>query len=114
MVTEAPSARHRLLDELPSRVMAKASSRKLNSDFQAEIGTAITRARLLMGLSKKELAGALDRDEAQISRWEGGKERPQFDALWALEGFRAPFVIALAEMADGVDVVTEIRIRRTA
>ena len=114
-IAEASPSRHRLLDEVPSPVMAKASSRKLNSDFQAEIGRSITRARMLVGWSKKELAGALDRDEAQISRWEGGKERPQFDALWALQEFRAPLVIALAELAkDGIEISTEIRIKRSA
>ena len=95
--------------------MAKASSRNMNCDFLAEIGRGIARARLLIGWSKKELAAAVDRDESQISRWEAGKERPQFDALWSVPAFRAPFVIALAELAkDGIEISTEIRIRRSA
>lgn len=95
--------------------MAKATSRKLNSDFQAQIGGCIERARLLVGWSKKELAGVLEKDEAQISRWEAGKERPQFDKLWAVPALRTPLVIALAELAkDGIEISTEIRIRRSA
>lgn len=93
--------------------MAKASSRKLNSDFQAQIGGSIERARLLVGWTKKELAGKVGVDDAQISRWEAGKERPQFDRLWAVPEFRAPFVIALAELAN-IGVRTVITIERTA
>jgi len=115
IVAETQTDRHRLLLELPLAPMAKASSRNMNPDYQAAIGTSIARARLLVGWSKKELAAAVDRDEAQISRWEAGKERPQFDALWAVAVFRAPFVIALAELAkDGIEISTEIRIRRSA
>jgi ribosome-binding protein aMBF1 (putative translation factor) len=114
-VNQSMGAAHRLLHELPPPPMAKATSRKLNSDFQADIGGCIARARLLVGWSKKELAAAVERDDAQISRWEAGKERPQFDALWSVPAFRAPFVIALAELAkDGIEISTEIRIRRTA
>lgn len=95
--------------------MAKATSRKLNSDFQAEIGRSIARARLLVGWSKKELAGAVEKDEAQISRWEAGKERPQFDRLWAVPQLRTALVIALAELAnEGIRVRTTIEIERSA
>lgn len=110
-VAHAVAPRHRLLDELPPAVMAKASSRNLNSNFQAEIGRCVARARLLVGWSKKELAAACDKDEAQISRWEAGKERPQFDALWSIAKFRAPLVIAMAELVDGVQVDTVIRVK---
>lgn len=115
-VAEPLDARHRLLSELPPPPMAKASSRNMNSDFQAQIGGCIERARLLVGWSKKELAAAVDVDDAQISRWEAGKERPQFDRLWAVAAMRTPLVIALAELAkDDIEISTEIRItRRTA
>ena len=84
-------------------------------DLRAQVGAAIRRAANLVGWSLKELAGAVNRDERQVARWIAGAERPQFDALFAVEALRQPLVVALAELAgDGVEIVTEIRVRRSA
>ena len=123
-VAETPSARHRQLLEITSGVMAKADLKKLEINLKAAIGGAVEDARKSLGWSQKELASAIDkatgvqpgdeRDVAQISRWEKGSERPQFDVLWAVEPLRGPLVIALASLSQQIEVVTEIRVRRSA
>lgn len=97
--------------------MVKADVRKPDVDsWRADVGRAIERMRLLAGLSLKELAAAVVRDERQVSRWIAGTERPQFDALFAVAVLRQPLVVALAELAqhDGVDIVTQITVRKIA
>lgn len=113
-IATAMGVSHRFLLDEP-KVMAKADIKKLEKpDFQAEIGRCVARARLLVGWSKKELAAEVSKDEAQISRWESGKERPQFDALWSVVAMRGPLVISLAELSGQIEVNTVIQIRRTA
>lgn len=98
--------------------MVKADLRKADGpDWRATLGAALERMRLLAGFaSLKELAAAIGRDERQIARWIAGSERPQFDALFAVPALRQPLVVALAELAlaDGVDIVTQITVRRRA
>jgi transcriptional regulator with XRE-family HTH domain len=96
--------------------MVKADLRKSEiAHWKGDVGHAIERMRLLAGFaSLKELAAAIGRDERQVARWIAGTERPQFDALFAVAALRAALVIALAELADGVDVVTSITVRRRA
>lgn len=106
----------RLLPETADRPV-KANLRKAEMrDFRIAIGSAIDRARLLAGWSIKELAAAVSHDEAQVRRWISGVERPQFDALFAVEVLRQPLVIALAELVagEGVTVTTQITVRRVA
>jgi len=95
--------------------MAKADLqdiRKADIDWKLAIGRAIER---VMGtLLLKEFADLIHRDERQVKRWIDGKERPQFDAIFAVDRFRGPLVIALAELAHDVEVETTITIRRTA
>ena len=99
--------------------MAKADLKNIEIDERkAAIGRAVTRARQLAGLTQDELAGeiakALDRDRfdpAQVARWEAGKERPQFDALLAVEVMWWPVVQCLAALDKAVEVVTHIRRR---
>jgi len=94
--------------------MAKADLRKPET-WKTEVGGAIERTRLLAGLSLKEFADRIGRDERQIARWISGTERPQLDALFAVDALRQPLVIALAELAGtGVEVETTVRIRRHA
>lgn len=113
-VSRSPAAGHLLLSEIrPS--MAKADIQKIeNGQYRLMIGHCLDRARCLVGWSKKELAAEVGRDEAQVCRWIDGKERPQLDALIAVKALRGPLVIALAEITTDIDVVTEIRVRRTA
>jgi ribosome-binding protein aMBF1 (putative translation factor) len=96
--------------------MAKADLRKaeMQQDWREQVGSAIERARVLSGLSLKEFAGAIGRDERQIAKWIGGIERPQFDAIFAVKELRGPLVIALAELSQTVEVQTTLTIRRTA
>jgi len=108
------AADHLLRSEIPTR-MAKADLRKAEMpDWRAQIGTAIERARLLSGLSLKQFADAIGRDERQIARWIVGTERPQLDAIFTVRELRGPLVIALAELSQTVEVETTIRIRRSA
>jgi transcriptional regulator with XRE-family HTH domain len=100
--------------------MAKADLKKVETTFRADIGRVVAKARQSLGWSQKELVDAVElataehRDVAQVSRWESGTERPQFDVLWSVEALRGPLVIALASLSDQIDVVTEIRVRRPA
>lgn len=94
--------------------MAKADLMKVeNRDFREVIGRSIQRALSLAGWSQKEAAGKIGREPAQIARWIAGTERPQFDALFAVEELRQPLVIALAQAIDdsGVVVTTQINFR---
>jgi hypothetical protein len=69
--------------------------------------------RIVRGtLSLKEFADAIDRDERQIARWESGEDRPQFDAIFAVDRFQAPLIAAMAGLSECVEVETVVRIRR--
>lgn len=96
--------------------MAKADLRKADdAAWKVNVGRAIERVKGLSGLTLKEFADAVQRDERQVARWISGAERPQVDAILAAESLRQPLIIALAELAGaGVDVETTVRIRRRA
>ncbi len=96
--------------------MASASLRKSEIvDWREQIGRAIERTRNLSGLSLKEFAAAVGRDERQVSRWENGGENPQLAAIFAQPALRQPLVVALAEVSGiGVEVTTQITLRKTA
>lgn len=110
------SAAPRHLDRLEnlSRRQAKADFKEIDEVWRQRVGGAIARAIQLAGLSQKEAAAACGRDQAQVARWVNGGERPQMDALFAVEALRGPLVIALAQLADDIEVTTTIAIRRTA
>lgn len=113
-VTAVAADRHRVLPEVRPE-MLKADLRKAETgDFRAQIGSVLVRARSLAGWSLKELAGKVDRDPRQVARWESGEERAQLDVLFSVQELQQPLVIALAELAGGVEVETTVRIRRTA
>ena len=109
----ANSARygHRISLENVRPAMAKADLKNLEADFKAQIGRAIQRAFSLAGLTQKEAAAALGRDVAQVSRWIAGTERPQMDALFAVEALRWPLIQCLAQLDEQNEVVTAIRRR---
>lgn len=110
--------------------VATAAARVLSSDRRSRaavlrnpeinpawlvIGQAMDRTRQARGLSVKEFADKVQRNEAQVRRWFAGKERPQADVVFAEKDFQQPFVIALAKAAaEGVKVVTEIRLEMSA
>ena len=95
--------------------MAKALKNLEDRPWREQIGRAIERAISIAGLSQKEAAALLDRDQAQVARWVSSTERPQLDAIFAVPVLRGPIVIALAELSQDIDVVTQITVtRRTA
>lgn len=104
--------RHRLLSDVHPE-MAKADVRKADEAWRAGMGTVI---RTVRGeLSLKEFAAAIERDERQVARWEDGKERPHFDAVFVIARFRQDLIVALAALAGtSVELETTIRIRRSA
>lgn len=111
----APSAAdcHPALPE-KSRGQLRVSIRKAESDDSwKEIGECLEFAQNAVGWSLKELAGAIGRDERQISRWIRGDERTQVDAVFAVARLRQPFVIALAKLAE-CEIETVVRVRRSA
>lgn len=80
--------------------------------WKVRIGAVI---RSLRGeLSLKEFADLIDRDVSQISRWEKGEDRPQFDAIFAVPILQARLVEELAALSQDVEIVTTITIRRSA
>ena len=95
--------------------MVKASLRKTETDsFYARIGACLDEVRNVFGLTLKEFAAELGKNESQIRRQIEGKERPQIEAVFLVERFQGPMVIALARLAAGVEVDTVIHIRRSA
>jgi hypothetical protein len=107
--------RHRLLADIGHPRMAKAELvdvRKADVDWKLQMGKVIERVQGPLLL--KEFADAIDRDERQVKRWIDGKERPHFDAIFAVDRFRTRLVVALAELSHDVDITTTLTIRRTA
>jgi hypothetical protein len=108
---EALTPRERLENVRPRQ--AKADLKNLEP-WREQVGGAIQRALSLAGLTQKEgwvLLG--HNDGARLNRWIAGSERPQFDALFAVERLRPALVIALSELAgEDVTINTVVTIRR--
>ncbi len=111
----SPSAIDVLSSDRRSRPrMAKADLRKAENCAEwLVIGQAMESVQQACGLLLKEFADKVKRNPRQVSRWFEGKERPQVDAVFAVPAFRMPLVVALAKKTDQLEVVTEIRERRT-
>jgi len=113
----APSIADRVLvrhPELPENGSARMAKADLRFTERRWIGQAIERTRQLAGLSLKEFAAVLQRDERQIARWIDASERAQVETIFAVERFRRLFVVALAEQVSDVEVITTIQVRRLA
>lgn len=109
-----PQPRHPVLPDVPTR-MVKADVRIPDIDWMRLIGAAIQQAVNDARWSNKEAAGRVQVDDAEFGKWLNGTRRPQFDRLFAVPELRQPLVIAIARLGgDGVDIVTEIRVRRSA
>lgn len=80
-----------------------------------KLGACMGEVKQFLGLSLEEFAFALKKDDRQIARQLLGKERPQIEAVLAVDRFQGPMVVALARISQGVDVdtVTHIRFTRT-
>jgi predicted transcriptional regulator len=88
--------------------------RKADTTLYASLGACMEEVRNVYGLTLQQFAHELGRNESQIRRQIQGTERPMLEAVFAVERFRAPLVIALAKMAAGVEVQTVISVRRSA
>lgn len=116
-VADRPPQAHRERAESPDVRMAKMNLRypepSASGDLRWLVGQALKRAFSLLGWSLKEAAAKVGRDERQVARWLNGAERPQLDALFAVEELRQPVVQALSELV-GAEVEVTIRLRRTS
>ena len=100
-----------LLSDVPVR-MAKADIRK--TDCYAQLGGCLAEVQRVFGLSLKEFACELGKDERQIARQIDGTDRPQLEVVFAVERFRPALVIALARLATGMTIDTVVTWPRTA
>ena len=106
-----------LVTEKP-RKQAKASLPEVRkAEMEAlwkKWGGCIDEVRGVFRLTLQEFAGELGKDERQVSRWIAGQERPQIEAVLAVQRYEGPMLIALARLANGVQVDTVIHVRRSA
>lgn len=107
--------RQRLLAETRPR-MARAALRKPEHEsWRTQVGAAMARVQARSGLSLKEFAAAVGRDERQVARWFTGVESPQLAAIFAVATLRQLLIVALAELAgEGVETTTVITIRKAS
>jgi hypothetical protein len=77
-------------------------------------GACIDEVRGVFRMTLQQFAAKLGKDERQVARWIAGIERPQIEAVLAVDEFNGPMLIALARSASGVYVDTVIHIRRSA
>lgn len=94
--------------------MAKAPVRIPDVAWGERLGGAVARAIAMVGWSHKEAAARIGVDDAEFGKWLSGGRRPQFDRLFAIQELRQPLIVSLAALAEDVEVVTEIRMRRFA
>jgi glutathione S-transferase len=94
--------------------MVKADLRKAeNALLLRAIGGCLDDARAEVKWTLDQLAAALGRDPRQVRRWIAGEERTQVDVVFAVEALRAPFVVALARLAQ-CEIETTVRIRKVS
>lgn len=93
----------------------KTAIRSADTDAYYEaLGQCMAEVMRVLDLSLEEFAYAVGKDERQIARQLKGTDRPQIEVVFAVVRFRAPMVIALAQMSAGVETVTTISFKRTA
>lgn len=96
--------------------MAKVDRKRLAEDlsegFKQRIGKAIERALEIAHMTKQDASDRMGygQNQAPLSNWIAGRERPHLDKLFAIDGLRQPLVLALSEMAGG-DVEVNIKLR---
>lgn len=111
---DTSAVRHPVLPDIGRPVMAKANVRTPDIDWQVFIGRAIQKAVKRSGLSNKEAAALAKVDDAEFGKWLSGTRRPQFDRLFSVEELQQPLVIELARLVAGIEVIEEIRVRKSA
>lgn len=108
----ADAPRKMLRAELRSE--AKTDRKEL-ADLRPVIGSLVDRALVLAGISKQEAAYRMHyANQGTVSRWCSGLERPAFDKLFTLAGFKTAYVLAIAEGDSQIEVTTAITIKRVA
>lgn len=115
MATTMPAraaSRHPVLPDIARPVMAKANVRIPDIDWMSRVGTAVSVAIRAAGWSSKEAAAKVGVDDAEFGKWLSGNRRPQLDRLFAVPELRQPLIVALAALAEDIEIVTEIRIRK--
>ena len=96
------------------KVASPLDPQKLGEDALREIGQAfewaIDQARSTKGALATDLGYT---DQGVIGRWISGKERIQLDKLKAhAPGVYVEFLLALIQMCEGVEVKTQVTMRR--
>lgn len=76
----------------------------------AKLGACMAEVQRFLGLSLEEFAFALKKDARQVARQMAGTERPQLEAVLAVDRFQGPMVVALARVSQGVEVDTVIHV----
>ena len=114
MLADGSPVRHPVLPDIGRPVMAKVDVRTPDIDWLVFIGRAIQKAVKRSGLSNKEAAAKAKVDDAEFGKWLNGTRRPQLDRLFSVEDLQQPLVIELARLVAGIEVIEEIRVRRTA
>lgn len=112
-VTDAASSRPVLRADERAR-MAKAAVRKADNQHE-EMGRVVREVRKASGLNLDEFALAIKKDPRQVKRWEEAMDRPQIEAVFAVDEFKPLVLEAMAcQSGHAVERETVIRIRRTA
>lgn len=89
------------------------TDRKKLADLRPEVGRTVERAIELLGITKQDAAHEMGyADQGVVSRWCSATERPLFDKLFAIHGFRSAWIIALAERDDSIECETVVRVSR--
>lgn len=112
IVVDGVPSRHRVIRETRPR-MAKAMLPKgENALYLVHIGGCLDEARRVVGWTVSQLADELDRDEKQVARWIRGEERTQVDVVFTVAVLQAPFVVAMARLAQ-CEIETWIKVKTT-
>lgn len=112
-VAKPAPASHRVNGETPKKMAHMSLPKRETDDAMAEIGECLDFARRSVGWTVDQLSRELQRDSKQVARWIRGEERTQMDVVFAVEPLRAPFVIALARLAECFEEETTLRLRMT-
>lgn len=91
---------------------AKADVRKADSAaYYAALGGCIEEVRCVFGLTLEAFAYELKVNDRQLARQIKGEDRPQLEKVFAVQRFQGPLVIALAKLANGVEIDTVLHVR---
>jgi hypothetical protein len=110
-------ASHALSLDIGRPRMAKAVAKNLGIDWRRSVAEALQHAVASTKWSDKEAAGKVSEacgekvDPGDFSKWMTGERRPHIDRILAVPELRRPFVIALARLVPGTEIVEEIRFK---